>query len=144
MAQRIVSGKDILLMIDPAGGTNYDTIVCLTSNTIDRTTALVEAASKCGASSSPGAQTVNVTFSGQIVVDPDSGNIAQADLHDLWQSSDTIGWYMGPAVPVAGDVSYTGTGFIASLSDKYDMSGATFDGSIGVSGDVTKTIETGS
>lgn len=140
MAQRKVSGKDILLFIDPAGGTAYKTIVCLTSNGYKRTTGTLDAASKCGPDSQPGAQTVSVDFTGQVVVNPDSGNISEADLDTLWAASTQIGWKMGPASPVSKDVTYAGQGFISDLSDTFDMNGATFTGTIGVSGIPTKTI----
>lgn len=141
MAERQVAGKDILLMIDPAGGTSYKTIVCLTSNGLKRTTSIIDAASKCGSSSTPGAQTVTVDFTGQVVVSPDVTHVSEGDLHDLWQASTNIGWAMGPAVPVAGDVTYNGQGFISDLSDTFDMNGATFTGTLSVGlGGVTKVV----
>lgn len=144
MAQRKVNGKDILLFIDPAGGVDYKTIVCLTSNSKKLATATLDAASKCGPDSQPGAQTISVDFTGQIVVMPDTGKVSEADLYNLWSNSTTIGWKMGPAAPVEGDVTYSGSGFISDLSDTYDMNGATFSGTIGVSGTPVQTITPGS
>lgn len=144
MAQRIVNGKDILLFIDPAGGTDYKTVVCLTSNSKKLTTAIVDAATKCGPDSKAGTQTVSVDFTGSVAVDPDADKVSEADLYPLWKNSTTIGWKIGPAVPVAGDVSYTGIGFISDLGDTYDMNGATFTGTIAVSGTPTQDIEPGS
>lgn len=144
MAQRKVNGKDILLFIDPEGGEEYSTIVCLTSNTKQITTATIDAASKCGPDSQPGTITVTVNFTGQVVVDPDAGKVSEADLFTLASNSTTIGWKIGPAVPTEGDVIYEGKGFISDLSDTYDMNGATFTGSIGVSGTPTQTIYSGS
>lgn len=139
MAQRKVNGKDILLFIDPAGGTDYKTLVCLTSNSINRTTSIIDSASKCGPDSQAGAQTVTVPFTGQVVVAPDTGKISEGDLEDLWNDSTQIGWKVGPVIPVYGDVIREGIGFISDLSDTYDMNGATFTGTIAVSGSVTKT-----
>jgi hypothetical protein len=144
MAQRKVIGKDILLFIDPAGGTEYKTLVCLTSNGLNRTTAITDAASKCGPDSQPGAQTISIPFTGQIMVDPETGKASEGDLHDLWANSTNIGWKIGPAVPVDGDIIYSGQGFISDLSSTQDMNGATFTGTIAVSGAVTKTIYPGS
>jgi hypothetical protein len=140
MAERKVNGKDILLFIDPDGGTDYQTIVCLTSNSKKLTTAILDAASKCGPDSQPGAQTISVDFTGQVVVDPDAEKISEAGLYPLWSASTEIGWKIGPATPVEGDVSYTGQGFISDLSDTYDMNGSTFTGTIAVSGTPTQTI----
>lgn len=141
MAQRKVIGKDILLFIDPAGATDYKTLVCLTSNSLKRTTSIIDAASKCGPDSQPGAQTISADFTGQVVVDPDTGKISEADLHDLWADSTTVGWKIAPAVPENGDVIYSGAGFISDLSDTFDMNGATFTGTLAVSGAITKVIE---
>lgn len=139
--ERKVNGKDILLFIDPTNvGTTYKTIVCLTSNSLKRTTAILDAASKCGPDSQPGAQTISVDFTGQTVVDPDATHTSEGDLHDLWASSATFKWKMGPAVPVEGDVVYTGSGFISDLTKTDDMNGATFTGTLGVQGAVTKTV----
>lgn len=140
MAQRKVNGKDILLFIDPAGGVDYKTLVCLTSNGLNRTTSIIDAASKCGPDSQAGPQTISVPFAGQIMVDPDADKASEGDLHDLWVNSTTIGWKIGPAVPVDGDVIYEGTGFISDLSSTQDMNGATFTGTIAVSGTPTMTI----
>ena len=140
MAQRKVNGKDILLFIDPEGGTNYSTLVCLTSNGLNRTTSIADAASKCGPDSQPGSQTISVPFTGQIAVDPDAEKVSEGGLHDLWADSTNIGWQIGPATPVDGDVIYSGQGFISDLSSTQDMNGATFTGTIAVSGSVTKTV----
>ena len=140
MAERKVNGKDILLFIDPAGGVDYKTVVCLTSNSKKLTTATLDAASKCGPDSRPGAQTVTMDFAGQVVVSPDTGRVSEADLFDLWKNSTNIGWKQAPAVPVDGDVIYEGKGFISDLGDTYDMNGATFTGTIAVSGFPVKTI----
>lgn len=140
MAERKINGKDIILMVDPAGGTAYSTIVCLTSNSKKLTTAILDAATKCGPDSQAGTQTVTIDFTGSVAVDPDAERISEGDLYPLWKDSTTIGWKIGPAVPVEGDVSYTGTGFISDLSDTYDMNGATFTGTIAASGTPTQEV----
>ncbi|HZW66943.1 MAG TPA: hypothetical protein VFF23_14715, partial [Hanamia sp.] len=93
-----------------------------------------------GPDSQAGGQTVTVPFTGQVAVAPDAGEMVSADLEDLWNDSTPIGWKIGPAVPVDGDVIREGKGFISDLSDTYDMNGATFTGTIAVSGKPTKTI----
>jgi hypothetical protein len=141
MAQRKIAGDDILLFIDPLGGTDYDTIVCLTEQQFNRATTEIDAKSKCGPDKLPGAQNIELTFQGQIVYGPDSGNISESGLHTLWQNSTTIGWKLGKASPVTGDVTYSGTGFISRLNSAFAMdSPSTFDGSIGVYGSVTQTV----
>lgn len=145
MAERKVAGKDVLLFIDLAGGTAYDLIVCLTQNSLKRTASQIDNATKCGPDLGPGAQTVTVDFTGVIVYGNDtSTRLSEADIHDAWADGRTIGWRMGTTTPVAGDVIYTGQGFISDLTGDYSMTGATFSGTIGVQGLPTKAVSTGS
>ena len=141
MADRLVNGKDILFFIDPAGGTDYQLIVCLTSNSLNRATSVIDSASKCGPASTAGPTTVSIDLAGQVVVEPDTDHLAEADLNDLLFDDTVVGWKMGPAVPVTGDVSYSGTGFLSSLNATYDMNGATFSGTFQPSGRPAKAIE---
>ena len=67
MAERKVAGDDVLLFIDPAGGTTYELVVCLTSNSFKIANAIIDAKSKCGPDNLPGVQTFEVTFEGQII-----------------------------------------------------------------------------
>lgn len=141
MAQRKIAGDDILLFIDPAGGTDYDTVVCLTQQDFNRARTEIDAKSKCGPDKLPGSESIELTFQGQIVLSPDAGNISEAGMHTLWQNATTIGWKLGKASPVTGDVTYTGTGFISRLNSSYGMDNpSTFDASIGVYGNVTQTV----
>lgn len=138
---RKISGSDVLLFIDMAGGTNYKSVICLTSHDIKRTTNIIDAASKCGPSKLPGVQDIAVDFAGIQVWDIDNTDISSADLHDAWVDKRTIGFKMATAVPGDGDVTYSGTGFLADLSDTYAQnSAATFTATIGVFGQLTKTI----
>jgi len=142
MAERKLSGDDYLLFIDPAGGASYELIVCLTEQQFNRATTEIDAKSKCGPDKLPGTQTIELTFSGQVMLDPSGSTLSEADLHGLWSSSSTIGWKLGVASPTIGDVSYSGTGFISKLDSSYGMDNpATFSGSIGVYGTATQTIE---
>lgn len=141
MAQRNINGKDILLFIDPLGGTAYDTMVCLTSNGLVRNTAVETATSKCGVDSAPGEKTITIPFAGTIVFEPATGKTSSGDLHSLWEGDTTIGWQIGPATPVTGDVLYEGTGWISDLTETYDATGrATYTGTINVIGTVTQTV----
>lgn len=139
MAERPVNGKDVLLFIDSAGGTDYDLIVCLTSNSKNIATSVIDSASKCGPSSSAGPTTVSVDFAGQIMADPDTGHISEGDLHDLIIAGTTVGWMMGPEDPEDEDDIYSGTGFFSSLNSVWDMNGATFSGTLSPDGTPSHT-----
>lgn len=140
MAQVEVSGSDILLFIDPLGGTAYDTLVCLTSNSITGSTDTINSSSKCGTSSSPGTQTNDVSFEGNYMKDLDGGNISGADLWDLWKNKTNFSWKMGPVVPVPGDDTYYGTGFLSTLTLTFPDGVATYSGTIS-SDTITRDVD---
>lgn len=141
MAEIEVTGQSIWLMIDPAAGTNYDTLICLTTKSLNRTTETIESSSQCGTSSGPGKKAADVSFEGVQMVDLDSGHMSGADLHDLWDDQTKFTWKLTKAIPIADDITYSGMGFITSLSDTYGEGNATFSGSFSVSGNLTKVVE---
>ena len=142
MAQHELAGDSILLFIDPAGGTDYDTVVCLNNQTWSGGTQIIDASSKCGPNTLPGqANPQKVDFDGNQVFDADSGKISGVDLYPLQRDKTTIGWKIAPVDPIEGDEILYGTGFIADLSKEYAKgSPATFAGSISVYGDTLQDI----
>lgn len=138
MATHKLSGDDVVLMIGTSAGSE-DTIVCLTSNGITRATNEIDAKTKCGPDKLPGTQEITVNFEGQIVYD--SADVSLEDLFTWWESKTTIYWKMGPASPVTGDITFSGSGFISALDDTYAMdSPGTFSGSIGVYGNMSMNV----
>lgn len=146
MAEHKISGNDVLLFIDASGTppyTNYNLVVCLTSQTLTRTTNEIDAKSKCGPDKQPGTQDNGITFDGQIIYDPAAGRISDDDLDDAWRNKTTIGFKMGKAVPAIGDVTYFGTGFISKLDNTYgEDAPSLFSGAIGPYGLINKTTAT--
>lgn len=141
MAEHKLSGTNVLLYIDPAGGTDYDTVVCLTSQTWQGSTNVIDATSKCGPDSLPGTQTNSVTFEGQHLYDPAAGKLSGTSLFDLWQNKNTVGWKISPAVPVEGDEILSGTGFISELSKNYGQTDpATFTATLSIYGTTTQVV----
>jgi hypothetical protein len=139
MAEHKLSGDDVVLMISD-DGTTYNTVVCLTSNGITRATNEIDAKTKCGPDKLPGTQELAVNFEGQIAYD--TGNASLEDLYDYWANKSTVYWKMGPASPITGDITFSGTGFISALDDTYAMdSPGTFSGTIGVYGSMTMSVE---
>lgn len=138
--RRTILGKDYVLAIDPAAGTNYYLLVCLLSNGLDRTSNEIEAGSKCGPATIPGTQTAKVPFEFQDVLDASNGEISEEVLHPLWQNKTLITWKFGKLTPVEGDVSYTGQGYIMQLTTTSPNDGlVSTTGSLGVSGIITQT-----
>lgn len=142
--RRQISGIDVLLQIDPLGGIAYDLVVCLTSNSLERTTTVIDAASKCGPEKLPGVRSIQIPFAFNDVLDANSGEISESDLHDLWRNQTIISFKYGKLTPEAGDVTYTGKGFISDLkSTAAQNAAAASTATIEVQGDVTQ-VKTGS
>lgn len=142
MAEHKINGTDWLLFMGLDGNT-YNTVVCLTSQTVSRTTAEIDAKSKCGPDKLPGTQDNGVSFEGQVMADPSTGRISTDDIDDYWRNKTTVYWKVGKAVPVLGDVTYYGTGFISKLDEVGAQDAVvTFSGAIGVYGTIAKTTAT--
>lgn len=118
MAQNEINGRDIMLFIDPAGGTAWKSVVCLTSNTITNNLTELDASSKCGNKWVPGDK-FEASISGEgFLVDQDTGtatNQGYAELYDLFDSKTIFSVKFGKATATTGDVIYTGDGFITKL-----------------------------
>jgi hypothetical protein len=142
MAEHKVQGGTMLLFIDPAGGTAYDTVVCLTSVGKSDSVNVIDAASACGPDKSPGVLDISYTFEGQHLQDPNSGKVSGTDLRVLLRNKTTIGWKISPVSPDSGDEIESGTGFLSELSSTYAFdSVGTFSGTLQPIGTPTLTIE---
>ena len=142
MAEHKVAGGTMLLYIDPAGGTDYDTVVCLTSVSKSDSVSVVDASSACGPDKSPGTLELSYSFEGQHLQDPDSGKISGTSLRQLLRAKTTIGWEISPENPVTGDEIESGTGYFSELSSTYAFdSVGTFSGTIQPYGTPTLSIE---
>lgn len=140
-ARRQISGIDILLQIDPAAGTNFDLIVCLTDLSLDRTTNVIDAGSKCGPAKLPGVKSIQVSFTFNDVLDTNNGEISESALHTLWTNQTIFSWKAGKVTPSEGDVSYTGTGFLGDLKSNAPQNGAkSTTATIEVQGDIVQII----
>lgn len=142
MAEHKVAGGTMLLFIDPNGGSDYDTVVCLTSVGKSDSVNVVDASSACGPDKSPGTLEISYSFEGQHLQDPVSGKISGTSLRQLLRNKTTIGFMISPESPVTGDEIETGTGYLSELSSTYAYdSVGTFTGTIQPYGTPTITIE---
>jgi hypothetical protein len=131
MAEHKVAGGTMLLFIDPTGGNDYDTVVCLTSVGKSDSISVVDASSACGPDKSPGTLELSYTFEGQHLQDPITGKISGTSLRQLLRSKSTIGWKIAPESPQTGDEIEEGTGYLSELSSTYAFdSVGTFSGTI--------------
>jgi hypothetical protein len=142
MAEHKVAGGTMLLFIDPTGGNDYDTVVCLTSVGKSDSISVVDASSACGPDKSPGTLELSYSFEGQHLQDPTTGKISGTSLRQLLRSKTTIGWMIAPESPVTGDEIEEGTGYLSELSSTYAFdSVGTFTGTIQPYGTPTISIE---
>lgn len=146
MAEHKISGNDVLLFIDTSGVspyTNYNAVVCLTSQSVTRTTNEIDAKSKCGPDKLPGTQDNGITFEGQVMLDPAAGRISSDDIDDAWRNRVTIGYKVGKVTPGIGDITYYGTGFISKFDEVFGQDApSTFSGAIAPYGLIGKTTAT--
>jgi predicted secreted protein len=141
MTGRKIKGTDMLLFLDPLGGTSYSEIVCLTNSSYARSLNVIDASSKCGDDFLPGDKTRTLSVEGQVVYGNAAGTLAETDLDDLFEDDTTVGWKLAKAAPVAGDVSYAGTGFLTRLDASYpNKEASTFSAEMQIVGVPTKTI----
>jgi len=141
MAALKIEPNTYLLFIDPLGGTSYDEVVCLTNVGFAGSTAINDNSSFCGPDSSPGNLTSTVAVAGQIMLDPESGEITAPSLFTLWQTKASFGWKIGPAVPAAGDIVKSGNGFFSAYNEDYPNGNiGVFNATISVQGDITQTV----
>jgi hypothetical protein len=131
----------MLLFIDPTGGTNYDTIVCLTSVGISDSRSVLDGSSMCGIDKAMGVLDISYSFEGQHLQDPDTGKISGTNIRILLRNDTPIGWKLSPESPVTGDEIHEGTGYISDLSSSYAFdSVGTFSGTLQPFGTPTITI----
>lgn len=141
---RAVIGGDYVIAIDPLGGSNYHLVVCLTSNSLERTSNEIDASSKCGPATLPGAQTIKVPFEFQDVLNLTTTEISEGDLHPLWANKTQFTWKFGRFVPLPDDISYYGAGYLTQLNTvAANNAVVTTTATISVNGTITQ-VKTGS
>ena len=80
MAEHKVQPSTMLLFIDPSGGDNYDTVVCLTNVSKSSSVNNIDAASWCGEKKVPGLLEISYSFDGFHLQDPNGGTISGTSL----------------------------------------------------------------
>ena len=118
MAERKITANSWLLMIDTAGGTAYDTVVCLTDWSFPRSRTEIDSKSFCGPDKSVGQLEAGpIDFSGITMLGLAITKVSSVELDAAFKANLTIGWKIAPAVPITGDLTYSGTGAISKLDD---------------------------
>lgn len=140
MADKI-NPSTIFLWIDTNGGTSYDKVICLKDFSFPRTINEIDASTMCGPDSRPGLATYGpIPFNGHVYIDADAATVSAYDLDTVMKAKTTVGWKIGAISPTTGMVTYTGTGYISKLEDKYsDSQVAEYSGSLAIYGDYVTT-----
>ena len=135
MAYSMVNARDIILQIDFDNNGTFLPVACLTSVSMDVKRDAIDADSKCGDAQLPGdavSQTISVSGNAIYqtgVIDKES----YERLYFLLQLKTIFAAKFGPAVPVSGDIVYSGNIFITSLKlDAKDKDLMKFDAEFGV------------
>lgn len=146
MAERKINGKSVVISIKQ--GAAFVLLVCQVEHNFDRSWEPIPANSKCGDDQLP-PDTGSYSISGTAQVLLGDGptipdKISEAVVDQLGRAKQVFDWKMGPAaaVPVPGDVIYTGQGFFSNLNTSYPTGDvATFDFTITVKGEYEQDIE---
>jgi predicted secreted protein len=137
---RIGAENPMLLFIDTAGGTDYNTVVCLTQVTDGISVDETDTSSACGPNKSPGNVTISIGAEAYYLTDPDSGKVSGVDLYPIALAKTTVGFKIAQATPQVGSRIMEGQAFISSLDSTYAYdTDATFSLSLGVIGTPTVT-----
>lgn len=118
MAQRDVTPKDRFIQIGDGGEPEtFLQVVCLTSESFNRTTSALEANTACGQKSQPGTKALSVDIAGTQVLNPDVPTMSIEELDDLWKADTVFNAKLGPLLPAPGDVTRKFKAYITNLVD---------------------------
>ena len=127
MAETKVSARDYILLADLTGGTTFLPIACLTTNSLTSTVNTIDATSKCGDQFQPGPSFTQSFKADGFAID-ETGTPAKDSYQQLYAAHaarTVFPMKMGKAVPVAGDITYSGTVWISNFdvnaADKDDV-----------------------
>jgi predicted secreted protein len=148
MAERLPAAGSYGVFIKT--GADFLVLVCQTDLTFDRSRDTINAPSKCGPKQIPSNNpTYEISGTAQVLLSDDdeevfSDKASEAFADTLFVNKTIFDWKIGPlsGIVAPGDVVYEGSGFFSNLSTSYPNEDvATFDFTIGVDGEYTKTIE---
>ena len=127
MPETKVSGRDYILLADIDKNGTFKPVACLTTNSFTSTNDTIDATSKCGNEYSP-APSFSQSFECEGFAIDETGTPAKDSYQQLYAAHagrTEFPMKMGRAVPVAGDITYSGTVFISDFGvtadDKDDV-----------------------
>jgi predicted secreted protein len=117
MAQSVINGSDILVLIDRTGAGTFVPMACLKSNTLSSSLTELDASSKCGNQWVPGSKFEDTITGEGNAIDQDGANTVNSytQLYALFAEKVQFAVKFGKANPTSGDVVYSGTCFITKF-----------------------------
>lgn len=146
MADKPIIGTYGLLI---KSASTFIPMVCQIDLSFDRTRDVIRTVTKCGATKRPNPfPDYEISGTAQLVLSSDgtpfTNKASEEAIDQLFQDATEFDWQIGPldGTPVPGDVVYAGKGFFSDLSTSYPTEEeATFDFTLAVIGNYTKTVE---
>lgn len=145
MAERTVVGKNVWLYIK--AGTTLIPIKCLTTHEITGSQEMSNTETKCGRKKSPqGDPDFQITGEGQIQLLSGADNTNSysiAHLFEVFSSQQKFDVVSAPnaLTPVAGDITYTGSGYLSDLNITYPAGEeSTFSFTVDIDGYLVQTV----
>ena len=130
MSYTFVNARDYILQLDFDRNGTFLVVACLTSNSMEITRDAIDADSKCGDQQLPGDSVQQtISCSGMAIDHTGQGSRESYDrLYSMLVNKDSVPCRIGPAVPVSGDIVYSGSVFLTSFSlDSTDKDLLKFD-----------------
>ena len=121
MAEHKVQPSTMLLLIDPNGGTEYSTVVCLKSISKNDSVGVIDASSVCGYKKFAGITELSYSIEGILLQDPNSGKISGSELRLLLRGFTKFSYKITPLTPQIGDEIEEGYGFFSAISSSYSF-----------------------
>lgn len=123
MAEHKVQPSTMLLLIDPNGGTEYSTVVCLKSISKSDSVGVIDASSVCGYKRFAGVTELSYSCEGILLQDLIGGspNISGTGFRNALRNFQIVGYKITPLTPQIGDEIEEGKAFFSAVSSSYSF-----------------------
>ena len=119
MAESKIKARDWIVYASEDGGTTYKPIACLTSNELSSTNAPIDASSKCGNEFLAGDKIEqSISVEGFAITETGTPTkVSASKIYDLQIDKTVFKAKISKAVPVTGDITYTGDVFVSEFTE---------------------------
>jgi hypothetical protein len=119
MSEKKIKARDWIVYASEDGGTTYKPIACLTSNELTSSNAPIDASSKCGNEFLTGDKLEqSISVEGFAITETGTpAKVSASKIYDLQIDKTVFKAKISKAVPVAGDITYTGDVFVSEFTE---------------------------